>query len=413
MHIGIIGAGIVGIQCAHELLDAGHGVTLIDPDGLAERTSSRNAGFIAHTDIAPLASPKIWRHVPRWLADPTGPLSIRPAYALQALPWMLRFSRASSPARVEASTRALIALNGLALPAWERRLSRLGLLDRHLRRRGYLYVWGDKSDFRAAQRGWIADQRAAGIPVEILADTAAVRRLEPAFGGATVGGAYYPTGCHVDNPAAVSKALGEAALARGARLVEREVARLAPIEGGVEVRLDDATTAAFDLAVVAAGAWSRPLAGMLGDSVPLDTERGYNLTLAKGALGIGRPIILEGQGVALSAFDDCDRIGGAVEFAGLKLPPNYARLDAILVRARRFLPEARFDGGTRWMGFRPSLPDSLPVIGRSSASDRIVYAFGHAHHGLTQSAATAEIAGALLLQRQLPLDVTPFSAQRF
>ena len=151
MHITIVGAGIIGIQSAHALLDDGHSVTLVDPDGLGQRTSRGNAGGIVHTDILPLASPKVWRHIPRWLVDPLGPFAIRPSYALSILPWLLGFVRASTPGQVERSTRALIALNGASLAAWERRLGKLGLEEKHLRRLGYACIFSSKQQFEAAQ----------------------------------------------------------------------------------------------------------------------------------------------------------------------------------------------------------------------------------------------------------------------
>ena len=412
MHAVIVGAGIVGIQSAHALLDLGHTVTLIDPDGLAQRTSRGNAGYIAHTDILPLASPKVWRHLPRWLLDPLGPLSIRPAYALAIAPWMARFVAASAPSRIEASTQGMIALQGLALAAWERRLAPLGLADTHLRRKGYMTMFRTATDL-AANMAMIRRQQGLGIDVDILADNAAVRRLEPAFSPAAGAGAFYPSGVSVDDPAAISMAVGEAAIARGAKLVRQSVTDVRPAENGVSVRLGDGSELAADLAVIAAGAWSRPLARQLGDDVPLDSERGYNVTLPKGALGLSRPVYFDGLGFVTTPLDTGDRIGGAVEFAGLSAPPNYRRVDAIIARARPFLPGAKFEGGTRWMGFRPSLPDSLPVIDRATASPRIVYAFGHGHFGLTQSAATGEIVAALLTQRQTAIDLSPFSCRRF
>ena len=167
------------------------------------------------------------------------------------------------------------------------------------------------------------------------------------------------------------------------------------------------------MAVIAAGAWSRPLCALLGDDVPLDTERGYNVTLPKGSLGLSRLVLFEGHGFVASPLDIGDRVGGAVEFGGLSLPPNYKRVDAMIGRAKRFLPDASFEGGTRWMGFRPSLPDTLPVISSAPSCDRIIYAFGHAHHGLTQSAVTGEIVGALVSRRPPPLDIAPFDVRRF
>ncbi len=412
MHIAVIGAGIVGIHSAHAALDDGHTVTLIDPDGLAQRTSRGNAGGIAHTDILPLASPKVWRHIPKWLLDPLGPLAIRPSYALKILPWMLRFMRASTPDRIERSTKALIDLNGMSLAAWERRLGKLGIAERHLRRKGYAYIYASTADFQAALPS-LARQEQLGYPVELLPDHKAVKRLEPVLGPAAVAGVNYAGGVSVDDPASITTAVGEAALKRGAKLVRGSAQSVQPVGAGVETRLQSGETIVSDMAVIAAGAWSKPLCKLLGDDIPLDTERGYNVTLPKGSLGLTRMIVFDGQGFVTTPLDIGDRIGGAVEFGGLELPPNYKRVDAIIARARRFLPDAKFEGGTRWMGFRPSLPDTLPVISRSSASDRIIYAFGHAHHGLTQSAATGEIVGALLSQKKTPIDVLPFAADRF
>ena len=202
-------------------------------------------------------------------------------------------------------------------------------------------------------------------------------------------------------------------MGRGATLVRGEAVSVKPAGSSVETRLRSGQAIASDRVVIAAGAWSRPFCAQLGDSVPLDTERGYNLTLPRGSLGLTRMILFEGQGFAATPLDIGDRIGGAVEFGGLSLAPNYGRVDAIVARARRFLPEARFDGGTRWMGFRPALPDTLPVIGPASRCERVFYAFGHAHHGLTQSALTGDILSALISGRAPPIEIAPFSVRRF
>jgi D-amino-acid dehydrogenase len=181
----------------------------------------------------------------------------------------------------------------------------------------------------------------------------------------------------------------------------------------VELRFADGTSAQPDLVIVAAGAWSKPLAAAMGDKVPLDTERGYNITFPSGRLGLTCPVVFEGEGFVATPLDTGDRVGGAVEFAGLSAPPNMARVDAILTRLKRFLPELDASGGERWMGFRPSLPDSLPVIGRSAATPRVLYAFGHGHYGLTQAAATAELVAAMAAGEAAPIDPAPFRPDRF
>jgi D-amino-acid dehydrogenase len=301
-------------------------------------------------------------------------------------------------------------LNAHALPAWERLLSQLGL-EHHLRRRGFLSVWSDRSAF-AASAHVIAHQRAHAIPVETL-EAADVRKLEPALGPAAVAGAYYETGCHVSDPRDLTNALGEAALARGGALRQARGVVVAPETTGVRVACADGSSFVFDAVVIAAGAWSRPLAAPLGDRIPLDTERGYNITLPRGSLGLSRPVAFEGYGFVTTPLDTGDRVGGAVEFGGLEAAPNFARVDAMLGRLKPFVPDATFDGGERWMGFRPSIPDSLPVIGRSRKDARIVYAFGHGHYGLTQAAATAQLVAAVLGGRAAALDLAPFSPQRF
>ena len=303
MRVAVVGAGIIGCVVAHALLDEGHEVLLVDREGPAAGTSRGNAGSIAHTDILPLASPKAWRNLPRWLADPLGPLAIRPAYLPRLAPWLLRFVAASTPRRIERSTAAIVALNGLALPAWERRLGALGL-DRHLRRHGGLSVWSSAAGFAAA-RPMLARQQALGIPVELL-DAAGVRALEPALTANVAAGVRYGSWCHVSDPLVLTLALAEAAQARQARPV---VARVRGIEAGgdgVSIMTDGATdgeTLRADMAVVATGAWSKKLAASLGDAVPLDTERGYNATLPVGRLGLRGPVTFENEGFVATPLD--------------------------------------------------------------------------------------------------------------
>nr|WP_211099545.1 FAD-dependent oxidoreductase [Azospirillum agricola] len=212
-------------------------------------------------DILPLASPKAWAHMPRWILDPLGPLSIAPRHLPALAPWLLRFVAASRPGRIAAGSRAIHALNAASLPAWERRLVALGL-DGHLRRRGILSVWMNAAGF-AASTALHARQTALGIPVERL-DSAALRALEPAFGAEVAGGALYPTGAHVGDPRLFTEALADAARARGARVAVTAVEGLESRADGVVLRLGEGRTAMADHAVIACGAWAKPLAAAAG-----------------------------------------------------------------------------------------------------------------------------------------------------
>ncbi len=413
MRIVILGAGIIGLAAAHALLDEGHEVEIVDGEGPAAGTSQGNAGWIEHLDVMPLASPKVWRHLPRWLADPEGPLAISPGYLPQLAPWLWRFVLASRPGRLDASTRAIRAINAQSLPAWERRLKALGL-EGLLRRRGFLSVWLKEGDWKASQK-MLELQRGFGIEVETLGGDEA-RKLEPALGPAIMAGAFYPTGANVNDPKLFTLALAEKALERGAKLTLGHVARIEPQEAGVILRgFEGQVVAQGERVVLSAGIWSKPLAASLGDRVQLDTERGYNLTLEPGRLGLTRPVYYEGLAFVTTPLDTGDRIGGSVEFAGLKAPPNWKRVDAIIGRVKRALPhfDPRPGEGRRWMGFRPSTPDSLPIIGASPQDPRVVHAYGHGHYGLTQAAATAEAVAALIAGRKPAFDLKPYDPGRF
>ena len=410
MRIAIIGAGLVGLATAHALRDEGHDVVIVDREGPAAGASRGNAGWIAHTDIDPIASPKMLRQVPKFLLDPLGPLAIRPSYLWQILPWLARLIYASRPANLERSVNGLVSLQKLAMPAWTQLSGDLGL-TRHIHRRGGLFVFASQEAFAAAKPHF-RHQQELGIACEFL-EQPELRQLEPMLGDAIVGGAFFPDAAHVSDPRVLTEALFEAAVARGCQFLRDEVSG---VEAGPPVRVVRRGGAAVevDAAVVAGGAWSRPLAAGLGDAIPLDTERGYNVSFPDAVGLLTRPVAFPGHGFVATPMETGLRIGGAVELGGLELPPNHERSRALHTKAARFLRGCPpYETGTRWMGFRPSIPDSLPVIGTARATDRVVYAFGHGHYGLTQSAATGRIVADLLARRPPPIDLAPFSPQRF
>ncbi|MDX5595376.1 FAD-binding oxidoreductase [Pseudovibrio sp. SPO723] len=409
-HILVIGAGVVGLASAIRLLEQGHTVTLLDRRGPGEGASRGNAAGIAWTDVAPLASPGIWRDVPGWLFDPLGPLSVRPAYALQILPWMVRFCLAALPSKVAQSTQAKAALNGASLQAWQRLWQRTGTAHR-VRYSGCLDVYDDDKQIARARPGW-QQQRDFGIEVEELSG-AELRELEPDLSQRVKGGARLPGWTSVDEPFLLCQDLAAFFQGQGGTIRTAAVAAVQPSGTGVSVSLEDGEHIEGDHAVITAGAWSKALASRLGDPVPLDTERGYNTTIADSGVALRHMVMLPGYGFALSQLATGLRVGGAVEFGGLKLPPNWKRAEALLKRAKTILPGLQTEGGKQWMGFRPSLPDTLPVIGPSTASPHITYAFGHGHHGLTQAAITADLVVALVTGERPALSLEPYSAQRF
>ena len=408
--VAIVGAGIVGLATAVALLEAGRQVLLIDPDGMARGTSSGNAGGLAFSDILPLASKGMLRQLPRWLADPLGPLSIPPSYLPRITPWLLRFWRAGWSDRREAAIAAQAALMQLASTEMEGLIGRAGLSG-FVHPDGVLELYESEQELTTSLPGW-AERERHGIAFEHVRG-ARLEELQPGLSPRLVAATFVPSWHSVDDPYRFAAAIGAHATERGAQLLLQRVASLRPQEGGVELRLADGTTRRARQVVVAAGAWSKALTGPLGDAVPLETERGYNTTLPAGSFDLRRQLTFPGHGFVISKLATGIRVGGAVELGGLDLPPNYARADAMLQKATRFLPGLTTEGGTQWMGYRPSLPDSLPVIGAASASPDIVYAFGHGHLGLTQSAATGRLVQQLLDRQSPDIDLAPFSPQRF
>ncbi|MBL8287077.1 MAG: FAD-dependent oxidoreductase [Rubrivivax sp.] len=409
----VIGAGVVGLSIALRLLlaDPARRVVVLDRAGVAAGASRGNAGAYAFSDIQPLASPGIVRQAPRWLLDPLGPLALRPAYLLRIAPWLWRFWRASSAARVDAATVAQVALNRLAAEGTPRLLAALGAQD-WWHEDGNLHLYESEAEWRASLPGW--QQRAAhGIAFEHAHGPAAIAQWQPGLSPALVAATFVPGWATIDDPHRLVRRIAAHCLARGARLVRGEAQALVPAAEAVRVRLAGGAQVAARQVVVAAGAWSHRLARTLGERIPLDTERGYNTTLPPGAFDLRRQLTFPGHGFVVTRIAGGVRVGGAVELAGLDAAPDYRRSAALLAKAKRFLPALRAEGGTPWMGCRPSLPDSLPAIGRARDDERVVYAFGHGHLGLTQSAATAAVVEALLAGRQPPLELRPYSPQRF
>ncbi|WP_432256354.1 NAD(P)/FAD-dependent oxidoreductase [Limimaricola sp. AA108-03] len=410
MRIGIVGAGVIGVSVAQALMRDGHHVTLFDPDGVAQGASRGNAGAFAFADIIPLAIPGIWKQAPKWLLDPLGPLSIRPAYALKLLPWLLRFAGASTPQRYAAARDAQTAMMQLSAQALDRVLEAHDMHDL-IRHEGQLQLYDSPRQLAAAKPGW--DERAAvGIRFETLTSHEAIREVQPGLNPQFTSAVFTPDWFNTTDPELWVKTLAERVVAGGGEILQAAVRGLDTSGPGVTVTHDNGT-AQFDKVVLAAGAQSNTLLRPLGLKLPLETERGYNTTLPASAFDLRTHLTFSSHGFVVTRIGDGLRVGGAVELGGLDLPPNMKRAQILLDKARDFLPELDTTGGVKWMGFRPSMPDSLPVIGAAPRHPDLVLTFGHGHLGLTQSAGTAELVADLVAGRPPALDLTPFAPQRF
>lgn len=400
----VIGAGVIGLSIALAAQSRGLSVRVVEREGPAAGASAGNAGAFAFTDIFPLASPKIIRQAPKWLLDPLGPLSVRPSYALKIAPWMLKFWRASWPAQVRASTIAQTAMMNYSRAALEPALERDGLLHM-LRRNGQLQVYEGEAEFRDSLPGWQA-RAEQGIAFDHLKG-AEIAEIQPGLAARFTHATFTPGWYSISDPKDYTLALAERFRANGGQIIIAQATALTD---------DGVITSAGPLkgrVVLAAGAFSHLLARTQGVKIPLETERGYNTTLPADAFDLKVQVTFGGHGFVVSTMNSGIRVGGAVELGGLKLPPNFKRSENMLKKAAQFLPGLKTSGGKQWMGFRPSMPDSLPAIGPLPGHPNTICAFGHGHLGLTQSAGTGKIVADLLTNQHPGIDLAPFSAARF
>jgi D-amino-acid dehydrogenase len=409
----VIGAGIIGVCTAANLAEAGHDVTVYDRTGICEETSSGNAAAFAFSDVLPMAQKGMARNLPRWLADPLGPLSIPPAYLPKLAPWLWRFWRAGASGSYDKSLAAQAAMMRLAEAEWAVLMARSGT-EAMLRKDGSLELYESEAEFRASLSGWAARDRHGIEYRHVEGDDLAA--LQPGLSPRFVKGTFVPGWKTVADPKLLGKAIWAYAESRGARFEKAQIDAIDAVQASgnkIRLRLADGAVRTAGTLIVCAGAWSHLLAKQFGEAIPLETERGYNTTLPAGAFDVRRQLIFSGHGFVITPLSTGLRVGGAVELAGLKRPPNYARSCAMLEKAKRFLPGLKAEGGREWMGFRPSLPDSLPVVGAAKNAPGVFYAFGHGHLGLTQAAAAGRLVRDLVSGRTPPIDLAPFSPQRF
>lgn len=400
--IAIVGAGIIGLATALRLAANGRDVVVVDPNEAGSGASFGNAGTLAPYACAPVGNPDVLRNLPHLLFSPESPLAVRPAAFPALLPWMLRFVRQSLPAAARRNGLALAELLKEAVPAWRALVEQAQLSDL-LRRQGCLYFYREKMPPRNSE--WGARLRdGLGVKQEWLT-SAEVARLEPAL-PPVAGGLFFPDAAHFVDTADLTRRLAVAAKAKGAVFERARVERLQPQGSGrIRLKLGDRIVDAHTV-VLAAGAWSRSLARQGGENIPLDTERGYHIEFAMDACPIARPVSPVDLGFYVTPMTGRLRVAGTVELGGLAAPLNPKRI-ALLERGARKLFPALGPVQSQWLGFRPSLPDSLPVIGRSRRCPNLILAFGHGHLGMTLAGVTSRIVGDLIERRK---DAHAFSA---
>ena len=412
--VGVIGAGMVGVCTASWLQRDGHSVFLVEMGQPGHGASFGNAGCFNGSSVTPMSMPGVIRNVPRWLFDPVGPLSLRWSYLPAITPWLLRFVRAGTPEKVRAQARALRPLVGPTLEALKPLITAAGAEDL-VHRLGHLYAYRSAESLKKDRLAWEL-RRENGVEIDQF-DADELRQLEPALSRDYVRGVLVRENGHTSNPLKLVKRLLEHFLQSGGEIV-RARAHGFRLEGRrIAAIQSDAGDLPADAVVACAGAYSKPLSAALGDRVPLETERGYHLMISDPESMPRIPTAdADGKFVA-TPMETGLRFAGTVELAGLAAAPDWRRARILLAQGRKMLPglaashpEERI---SVWMGHRPSLPDSLPVLGPSRASPDVFYAFGHGHVGMTAAPMTGKVVADLVAGRPSAIDIAPFAARRF
>ena len=408
--VTVIGAGIVGTCCAIYLQRLGLKVTMIDRVAPGESCSFGNAGVLSSWSCVPISVPGIAYSVPGWLLDPEGPLAIRWRYLPQAMPWLLKFLRAGRADRIPAISDALFALNHPTVDLYKKLAGAAGVPEL-VRDSSYLHVYRNLEAADPDGFSWRL-RREHGAKMDFLSD-GEVQEVEPEISPVYRRAVVIHNQGHTVNPARLVQALAKYFEQQGGCILRGEVKHLAPGPGGPVIVKTTIGEIASDFLVIAAGAWSHRLTAQLGCTIPLETERGYNMTFANPGVSLNHTIMEGKRRFVTTAMEMGVRCAGTAEFAGLEAPPNPRRTRILKKLGKELLPNLNIEEATDWMGHRPVLPDSLPAIGALPGHPNVLTAFGHGHSGLTGAPMTGRIIAGLIAGSPLNVDVTPYRPDRF
>ena len=401
---------MIGAASALSLQADGHQVTLLEREAPCAGASFGNAGAIVNGSCVPTAMPGILYDVIRMSVQPLPPLSIRPAYFHKILPWLLRFIWQSRSVAASNNAAHLHTLTKHAVDAWHQLVDDTALAPL-VEEAGWLKVYEKAASFAdTAKARKLMDE--AGTSYEVLGRRE-ISDLEPNLAPIFNFGFYQKDCLRLVNPHKLVNSMVDLMVSRGGQFKQFDVERIQ--HEGKQVSLSgSAGSITADKVIVAAGAWSRSLAEQLGDSVPLDTERGYHLMLPESTRDLlNAPVVNGESSFVLSPMETGMRLSSQIEFGGLVTAPDYSRVRSLLPLAKRMLPTLDTREQSAWMGFRPSLPDSLPVVGFSTNSKNVLYAFGHQHLGMTMGAVTGKLVADLIAGADPIGDMAPFRPNRF
>lgn len=408
--IAIIGAGIIGVASAFELSRRGYQVTVYDDHAVGEGGPSRaNAGHVVGSDIYPLSTPGIHWKALKMLMNADAPLKIPLRDALTQLPWFWRFWRTSQGQRFLTATQALSYLSKHTLTDVQTMFEAANMADK-VAVKSCAFLYDTEASFNVNQPSW-AEKMSMGIDSDPMNETQ-IRNQIPAVSDHFKQGVLSHKWAIVSDPLEVAQALAEASQLNGVEFKRTRVEQLSELPKSVQLQTREKVFQ-HDLVIIAAGVHSKKLAQSCGDFLPVTAERGYNVTLPTPGETLEQPLVFADRGIVATQLTSGLRIGGWAEYAPSHRPANKTCFKSIERISAELFPRANFEKAKFWMGSRPSMPDSVPVISKSAKSKRIFYNCGHGHYGLSFSASSARIVGDLISGENFDNAYQRYSIQRF
>jgi D-amino-acid dehydrogenase len=409
-HTVIIGAGIVGVCCARYLQMKGVSVTLLDRTAMGDGCSFGNAGVLCTWTCEPTARPGLWKKLPGWILDPLGPVSLKPGHLPKLLPWLLKFFSQTSPERMAEISDAMFTLNFPTVDMYRQLLAGSGH-ESLIADSSYLFVTRHPDSLNEHASGWQL-RRDRGAPITVL-DAQELREMEPALSSAYQKGIALGGQGRVTNPGRLVQVLGKMVLADGGEFRQCTVHGMRPREGGGAVVMTDTGEVDAPRVIVAAGAWSHELVKPFGVDIPLQGERGYHMEFRDPGVTINNSLNDFDRSFVASSMEGGVRCAGTSEFNSLDAPPDWRRAQLMKRLGKELLPDLNVEQSSQWMGHRPALPDTIPVIGPIAEHPDVVLAFGHGHLGLTGAPMTGRIVASMLSEEPINVPVDSFAPQRF
>ncbi len=409
-HVAVIGAGTVGSSCAWHLKRNGFEVTVIDPVLPGQSTSYGNAGCISCSNIMPSSYPGVIRDIPGWLFDSLGPLKIRWVDFPRLIPWLWRFWRSGSMESVQWSSNAQARLMRRVTADYDQILADTNFA--HMRKsRGLISIYDSRDEFE--KNYWQLElKESLGFEWQHLGP-AELKIMVPEIHLHDGMAVYLPDWQHVIDPGKLTARFAEACFEAGGSWVQDKVIKAEASGSGVSLTTESGKNIAADAMVVAAGAWSNSIAEQLDYKVPLTPKRGYHSMIANPGLQLGYPVMSMSHLFVMTQMQAGLRVAGLAEFAALDAEPEYSRAKILLTLAKHYLPDLQCEGVDEWMGQRPMMVDSVPVISPSPSHANVFYAFGHGHYGLTQGPTTGKIITAMVSGQVPEIDVEDYRFDRF